>query len=197
MRAAVQPGVAVPPRHSSTQPPSEQPPPHELLYDRPERQAGQEAQRAHQQMTPTNQPTNSGEWVGSVPALAGTRFFAARLPAIARVGHDRARSARSTWRSRAPCCRTACSPTSPANALPLLLPADENAYSTSLKPCGPLLKMPATPAGVDDRDGRAHQHGDDRDQHDQRRHLHLERLDLLAEVFRRAADHQARPRTPR
>ncbi len=34
---------------------------------------------------------------------------------------------------------------SPANALPLLLAADEKAYSTSEKPCVPGLKMPARP----------------------------------------------------
>jgi hypothetical protein len=36
--------------------------------------------------TITSQIMNNGVWVGSVPALAGIRFFSAREPAIASTG---------------------------------------------------------------------------------------------------------------
>ena len=45
--------------------------------------------------------------------------------------------------------------------------------------------------GRDRRDRRERQDQQREDQHGQHRHLHLERLDLLAEVLRRPADHQA------
>ena len=41
------------------------------------------------------------------------------------------------------------------------------------------------------RRGREAEHGERIDQHRQHGELHLARLDLLAEIFRRAADHQA------
>src|SRR5439155_883244 len=46
-------------------------------------------------------------------------------------------------------------------------------------------------AGRDDPDGRADQDDRGRNQDDQRRHLHLVRLDLLAQVFRRASYHES------
>ena len=102
-----------------------------------------------------------------------------------------ASSGRRASRGRAPCCRRACWPPSPAKALPLLLPADENAYSTSLKPWAPGFEdRRPCPPGDTHADRRADQHDRRRDQDDQRGHLHLEGLDLLAQVLRRAADHQ-------
>ncbi len=60
-----------------------------------------------------------------------------------------------------------------------------------MKPCGPALAIEATAEGstTDDRGPaeihqRQHQNG-------KHRHLDLARLDLLADIFRRAADHQA------
>ena len=47
------------------------------------------------------------------------------------------------------------------------------------------------PAGVTHGDRGADEHDERRDQDDERGHLHLVGLDLLAEVLRRAADHQA------
>jgi hypothetical protein len=35
---------------------------------------------------PTSRPTNKGPCVGKVPLVTGTFFFAARLPAAARIG---------------------------------------------------------------------------------------------------------------
>ena len=45
--------------------------------------------------------------------------------------------------------------------------------------------------GDTDRDRREHQDRQREDQHDEHRHLHVVGLDLLAQVLRRAADHQA------
>ena len=78
----------------------------------------------------------------------------------------------------------------PANALPLLLPADENAYSTSLKPWMPGLKMVLRPEGATTESAVPTSTTQRRQQHDQRGHLHLVGLDLLAQVLGRAADHQ-------
>ena len=80
----------------------------------------------------------------------------------------------------------------PANAEPLLLPAEVNAYSTSVKPCGPGFQIDTlSTLGRHDRDPRTHEHRErhrDGVEHDE---LDLGRLDLLAEVLRRATDHQA------
>ena len=79
---------------------------------------------------------------------------------------------------------------SPAKALPLLLAAEVTAYSASERPCGPILE-----AGEASRrgegDGAADQHEDRGDQHVERDQDDLALADLLAEVLRRAADHQA------
>ena len=60
-----------------------------------------------------------------------------------------------------------------------------------MKPCGPALAIDATADGSTTATAvqpryikRQHQDG-------QHRHLDLARLDLLADIFRRAADHQA------
>ena len=50
--------------------------------------------------------------------------------------------------------------------------------------------MPATPAGAQHGDRGADDDERARNQHDEARHLHLVRFDLLAEIFRRAADHE-------
>ena len=77
--------------------------------------------------TPTRKPTNSGESVGSVPALAGTFFFCTSAPASARIatiGRKRPEQHRDAARA---CCRTTCWRVRPANAEPLLPATDENA----------------------------------------------------------------------
>ena len=82
-------------------------------------------------------------------------------------------------------------PLRPANADPLLPVWLLNAYRISLKPCGPGLSGPARPAWRDGGDGREAQDAGAQDEHDEHRHLHLEGLDLLAEVLGRPSDHEA------
>src|SRR6202034_4126754 len=79
-------------------------------------------------ITPTSMPTNSGVLVSSVPALAGTGVCLATDPAI-------------TWYQAAAVPR-------PANAEPLLLAIEANAYTTSVRPCGPGLKIASCPMCV-------------------------------------------------
>ena len=96
-----------------------------------------------------------------------------------------------TCRCRAPCCRTACSPMRPANALPLLLRRRRERVEDLAE---------AVRAGVGDAClcRRRSRHAiavptstsDGGIRIDERRHLHLVGLDLLAEVLGRAADHQ-------
>ena len=78
----------------------------------------------------------------------------------------------------------------PANALPLLLPAEVNAYSTSDSPCGPLLSMPARSPGKAIATAVPIEHERRRRQQVQRGELHLAAAELLAEVLRRSPDHQ-------
>ena len=52
----------------------------------PSASAGMNVRAPTSTMVPTNKPTNSGVWVGSVPGLAGTSFFFASAPAMARTG---------------------------------------------------------------------------------------------------------------
>ena len=51
--------------------------------------------------------------------------------------------------------------------------------------------MPASPGLVTMAIGGEHQDGDRRSQHRKHRHLDVEGFDFLAEIFGRAADHQA------
>src|ERR1019366_1466894 len=89
-------------------------------------------------MTPTSIPTNSGLCVSMVPALAGTCCCRARDPArpSAKISGANLPSSITT------------PPTvlyqvvlvaSPANAEPLLLAIEVNAYMISVRPCGPVL----------------------------------------------------------
>src|SRR5215469_5895161 len=91
-------------------------------------------------MTPTSMPTNSGLWVSIVPALAGTGCCRASDPASP--------SAKISGANR-PMSITI-PPTvlyqyvfvvRPANAEPLLLAIDVNAYRISVSPCGPGLRI--------------------------------------------------------
>ena len=78
-------------------------------------------------------------------------------------------------------------PVSPANAEPLLLACEVNAYTTSLRPCGPGFRIDAL-AGPIRTEAALNTRTSDRDgeqvQHDE---LHLGRLDLLAQVLRACA----------
>ena len=87
-------------------------------------------------------PTNCGRWVGSVPTDAGVLPCLASEPARAStkiIGRNRpntiARPSAVLYQSVLTVI--------PANAEPLLLAAEVNAYSTSDRPCGPVLSMPA------------------------------------------------------
>src|SRR6516225_61027 len=97
--------------------------------------------------TPTSMPTNSGVLVSSVPALCGTGACLASDPARPRAkisGANRPSSITmppSTW------YQVAAEPR-PANADPLLLPIEANAYITSVSPCGPGLKIGVWPCLV-------------------------------------------------
>ena len=94
---------------------------------------------------PISSTTNSGPCVGSVPSVAASRFFAASEPAIASTGtitpkrpNHIASASMTLWNG--------VSADRPAKALPLLLAAEDSAYSTSENPCGPGFRMPARPA---------------------------------------------------
>src|SRR6516162_11541727 len=98
-------------------------------------------------ITPTTMPTNSGVLVSRVPALAGTGLCRASDPArpSAKIsGANRPSSITtppSVWYQVAAVPR-------PANAEPLLLAMDVNAYMTSVRPCGPGLKIALWPMCV-------------------------------------------------
>jgi hypothetical protein len=79
----------------------------------------------------------------------------------------------------------------PAKALPLLLAAEVKAYRISEKPCAPGVGDAGLADARHHGDGGAGQHQDRRDEDGDRHHLHVVGLDLLAQVFGRAADHQA------
>src|SRR5580658_6678771 len=89
-------------------------------------------------------PTNSGVRVSSVPSVTGTLVCLASDPASpsAKIsGANRPSSITMppvTWYQVAPV-------PSPANAEPLLLAIDANAYTTSVSPCGPGLKIAFCP----------------------------------------------------
>src|SRR5277367_2097253 len=98
-------------------------------------------------MTAMSMPTNSGVLVSSVPALTGTGCCLARDPASPRANISGANLPSSitmpplTWYHMALVPR-------PANAEPLLLAIEANAYTTSVRPCGPGLKIAACPSWV-------------------------------------------------
>src|SRR5229473_2704781 len=98
-------------------------------------------------ITPTSMPTNSGVLVSSVPALTGTGACLASDPARPRAkisGANRPSSITmppDTWYQVAAVPR-------PANAEPLLLAFEANAYSISVSPCGPGLKIAFWPVFV-------------------------------------------------
>src|SRR5580704_19155882 len=98
-------------------------------------------------ITPTSMPTNSGVLVSNVPALAGPGCCLASDPArpSAKIsGMNRPNNITNppmTWYQGA-------AVPSPANAEPLLLAIDANAYTISVRPCGPGLKIASCPMCV-------------------------------------------------
>ena len=124
----------------------------------PSARAGKKLSAPTMMTTPISQAMKSGVCVGSVPAPAGTFFLRASEPAMASAGTGQPVAAEEHGDAQAQCCRTGVFAPSPAKALPLLLPAEEKAYSISLKPCGAgVARSPPGPAGVDDGEGRADQ----------------------------------------
>src|ERR1035441_6478549 len=117
-------------------------------------------------MTPTSIPTNSGLCVSMVPALAGTCCCRARDPARPRANISGANLPSSITMPPTVLYQVVFVPR-PANAELLLLAIEVNAYMISVRPCGPGFKIRDVPI-LGPRDGP----------------------DLLAEVFRRPADHQ-------
>src|SRR5215469_10746392 len=94
---------------------------------------------------PTRRTTNRDPFVGSVPLVVGTAFFAAKLPAIASAGIMKRN--RPTSMSR-PIVRLYQGVLAliPANALPLFPAPLEYAYRISEKPWAPPLFVLAAAA---------------------------------------------------
>src|SRR5690349_5199229 len=95
-------------------------------------------------ITPTTMPTNSGVLVSSVPALAGTGLCRASDPARPSAKISGANRPISITIPPVTWYQVAAVP-SPANAEPLLLAIETYAYTTSLRPCGPGLKIGVWP----------------------------------------------------
>ena len=98
-------------------------------------------------VTPATIPTNCGRCVGSVPMDSGVWPCLASDPARAStriIGRNRPITIASP---RAVSYQTVLT-LKPANADPLLLAAEVNAYSTSDNPCGPVLSMAARWPGI-------------------------------------------------
>ena len=156
----------------------------------PSASAGKKVRPPMMRITPTSRPTNSAPWVGNVPADGGTVFFATSEPAIAIIG--------MIMKKR---------PTSIASAagrvveervageagegravvaglrgveIEHLAEAVRAGIACCDRPNGSTTATAVKPS-IDQR----------QDQDGEHRHLDLLRLDLLAEIFRRAADHQA------
>src|ERR1700722_6069745 len=94
---------------------------------------------------PTSRPTNKGPCVGNVPLVTGTFFFAAKLPAAARIG-IRNRNRPSSIATPMLRLYQGVLVLRPPNALPLLPVPLVYAYIISDKPCGPLLVVLAMAA---------------------------------------------------
>ena len=147
--------------------------------------------RRRARTTPTSSRMNSGPVVGNVPDDGGT-------PSCARVSL-RSRASGSMIQYRAThiqmppaVVKNVPLAVRPANADPLLLPCDMNAYSTSRESVRAVVRERLR-VGLARRarERRAEQHGGHRHEDRRGRHLHLVRLDLLAEELGCSADHQA------
>src|ERR1700735_4476154 len=95
-------------------------------------------------MTAMSMPTNSGVLVSSVPALAGTGCCLASDPARPSANISGANRPKIITKPPTTWYQVAAEP-SPPNAEPLLLAIEANAYTTSVRPCGPGLKIDFCP----------------------------------------------------
>ena len=91
--------------------------------------------------TPVSSAEKSGVSVGNVPADAGTVCLRARLTRRWRAQARSGGTGPTSIASPSVVLYQSVLPVSPPNAEPLLLPADVNAYVTSVSPCGPGLKI--------------------------------------------------------
>ena len=144
--------------------------------------------------TPIRSTTNSGVCVGSVPGPVGTVFFLAREPAMASTGigqpvaseqHGEAEGGVVEGRVRAEAGERA--------AVVVGRRGERVEHLAEAVRAG--IQHARLARGRDHADRRPDQHERRRDEDHEGRHLHLVGLDLLAEVFGRAPDHEARTRT--
>ena len=91
-------------------------------------------------ITPTSRPVNNGVPVGNVPAVTGTGCLRASEPAIASTSTIGRKRPPSIARPSVVLYQSVF-PVRPPNAEPLLLAADVNAYTTSVRPWGPGFRI--------------------------------------------------------
>ena len=143
-------------------------------------------------ITPTSSAANSGVVTGNVPGDGGTRFLRPRLPAIASIGMIMKKRPISIAtpivdvvpvrvRGQAAERRAVV-----AGARRERVEDLRQAVRSRVAGCS-TCRSSATPTEI----AVKHQDRQRKDQDDEHRHLHVVGLDLLAEVLRRAADHQA------
>ena len=142
-------------------------------------------------VTPTSMPTNSGRWVGSVPADAGHRAPAGPAsrpaPSTKTIGRNRP----SSMHSPSAVLYQAVLTVRPANAEPLLLARrGERVQHLGQAVRAGVEHRRALLAGSAIASAGADQHQRRGGQEVQRGELDLAGADLLAQVLRRAADHQ-------
>ena len=155
----------------------------------PRARAGKKVRPPTIRMTPTSRPTKSPPWVGKVPADAGTRLLGRER---AGDGERRDDDEEAPHQHRDPERQVV--PGRVAGQ-----PAEGRAVVRRRRGVGVEDLREAVRAGVGDRGDRVRQHDGDggEAEHGERQrqdrehgHLDLARLDLLADVFRRAPDHQ-------
>ena len=101
-----------------------------------------------------------------------------------------ASSARTASRSRARCCRRACWPRARRTRCRCCCPPRRTRTGSRRSRARPGLATPALPGSTSTAMAVPTEHHERRQQDRDRGHLHLERLDLLAEILGRAADHE-------
>src|SRR6185312_9340681 len=104
----------------------------------PSDKAGRNVRAPTMMITPTRSATNSGPWVGRVPAEAGICFFRASEPAMASKGRSMKKRPISMAKPVVMLYQGVLA-RNPAKALPLLPVALVYAYRISEKPCAPGL----------------------------------------------------------
>src|SRR5208337_1974622 len=140
-------------------------------------------------MTPIRSTVKSGVVTGKVPSDGGTYFLPARLPAMASMGMI-IRNRPINMSNPIVVLYQSVLAFSPPKAEPLLPAPETYAYNICVNPCGPGLLM-LSPEAIDRRHSSEHQNHQWEDERDQHRHLYVVSFDLLAEIFRCAADHQS------